>query len=142
MQQVSNYDIIIGIDPGTKTGFAVWHKQTKKIIEINTIPIFEAFERVKSYKSKGFKLKVRFEDARQRQFLGNKGRDHLQGAGSIKRDCRIWGKFLQAEDIEFDMVPPRSVKTKVKPHYFKQLTGITVRTSEHARDACMLCFGF
>ena len=83
---------------------------------------------------------VRIEDARQRRWLGNKGREALQGAGSIKRDATIWEDFLTDKKIPFEMVAPSRNSTKLSAEVFKRLTGWQGRTSEHSRDAAMLVF--
>ena len=131
--------LIIGIDPGTHTGIAVYDKAAKEIIYIKTVTIVEAIDKVRELKS-GISL-VRFEDARLRRWYGNSGREQLQGAGSIKRDCTIWEEFLKAEKIPFEAVAPRNIMTKMEAGYFAKLTGYTGRTSEHSRDAAMLVWG-
>jgi hypothetical protein len=87
------------------------------------------------------KCLVRFEDARQRKWFGNAGREQLQGAGSIKRDCAIWEDFLKDLGVDFEMVAPKNTVTKISKEYFKQLTGYKGVTSEHGRDAAMLVYG-
>ena len=64
-----------------------------------------------------------------------------QGAGSIKRDAKIWEDFLNRKNIDFQMVNPTSRKTKINKDYFQKLTGYKGNTSEHGRDAAMLVFG-
>ena len=39
-------EIYIGIDPGVKTGFAVWDSYKKQFIAIETLMIHEAFDQV------------------------------------------------------------------------------------------------
>ena len=132
--------IVIGIDPGVKTGMAVYNTKTKQILEVGTCMIHEGFEAVLSYKPL-IKL-VRIEDARKRKWLGANARDKQQGAGSVKRDCKAWEDFLTAKGIPFELVSPGATRTKVTAAYFKQLTGLETRTSNHARDAAMLVIGF
>lgn len=131
--------LIIGIDPGTHTGIAVYDKATKEIIFLKTVGIIEAIDKVRELKSDT--VLVRFEDARLRRWYGNSGREQLQGAGSIKRDCAIWEGFLKKENIPFEAVAPRNIMTKMEAGYFAKLTGYTGLTSEHSRDAAMLCGG-
>lgn len=132
--------IVIGIDPGVKTGIAVYNTKTKEMLEIGTCMLHEAFEAVLSYKP--LLKMVRVEDARKRKWLGKNAEAKQQGAGSVKRDCKAWEDFLTAKGIPFEMVSPGAAKTKVNEAYFKQLTGIKTRTSNHARDAAMLVWGF
>jgi len=129
-------EVLIGIDPGTNTGFAVKDRDGFKVVE--TLTIWEALSRVKAWKAlAGARLFVRVEDARQRKWFGNTGPEKWKGAGSIARDCSIWEEFLTHEKIAFEMVHPRDVKATT-PERFKSLTGWTRRTSIHAREAAWL----
>jgi len=132
--------ILIGVDPGVKTGFCLYDTAQKKITTLETLKIHQAFFLIHQLTTEQ-DIKVYFEDARQRNWFGTSGREKLQGAGSIKRDCKAWQDFLEDEGIEFEMIPPRNNMTKTKADFFKSITGWTERTSEHARDAAMLVFG-
>lgn len=132
--------VYIGIDPGTKTGFSAYDKGIKKLIDVRTLAIHEAFELVKEYHLAG-KIHVRVEDARKRKWFGANAAAKMQGAGSVKRDCSAWQKFLEKNKIPFDMPAPGKSKTKVSKEYFKMLTGWDKICSEHARDSAMLVFG-
>lgn len=134
------YKYYIGIDPGVKTGLAVWGVNERQLIQVQTLTIHEALQKVFNWRDIG--IKVRFEDARQRKWFGKAGREQLQGAGSIKRDCKIWDDFLKSLNMDFEMVPPKNNKTKQDAETFRRLTGYTGTTSEHGRDAAMLVFGF
>lgn len=83
------------------------------------------------------------EDARQRKWYNDAGksRDKLQGAGSIKRDCKIWEDFLRDKGIPFKLIAPKNNTTKLSAPAFKSITGYTGRTCEHSRDAAMMVYG-
>lgn len=134
--------ILIGIDPGVNTGFAVWDKRKQKLIEVKSLGFHQAQEAVNNYHQKyGKGLFVRVEDARLRKWFGNKGREVLQGVGSVKRDSQLWSEFLQMKQIEHQMIHPITGATKLNAERFKALTGWKERTNEHARDAAMLVVG-
>lgn len=135
--------IYIGIDPGTHTGIAVWSHEQRKFVSVETKTICEAMEDILSLGDQyGIdNILVKFEDARLRKWFGTAGREQLQGAGSIKRDCQIWQEFLSSKSIPFAAVAPKANRTKMRAEAFKKYTGWTSRTSEHARDAAMLVFG-
>ncbi len=142
----------IGIDPGVNTGVAVWDNKQHTFLQIKTVKIHEAMELVKDMKliaaTDQTKLIVRVEDARKRKWFekkySRKGEEEnvLQGAGSIKRDSRIWEDFLTDYHVEFQMVAPKGGMTKYTAERFQALTGWKGRTNEHNRDAAMLVFGF
>lgn len=71
----------IGIDTGVHTGFAVWHSDTKYFAEVSTMTITQAMERVKMISNIRGKDSIRLfiEDARQRKWFGNTGRERLKG---------------------------------------------------------------
>ena len=134
--------IYIGIDPGTHTGIAVWSHQEQRFFALGTKTMYEATEDVLNLVNKYGRdnIFVRFEDARKRNWFGNAGREQLQGAGSIKRDCSLWEEFLTAKNIPFAAVAPKANRTKMTAEQFERYTGWAKRTSEHARDAAMLVF--
>ena len=144
--------IYIGIDPGVKTGVAVWDNRQRTFLQIETVKIHRAMELVRLYKHKaadvGTKLIVRVEDARQRKWFerkyDKKGEEEnvLQGAGSIKRDSKIWDDYLSDMGVEYQMVAPKGGMTKYTKERFQALTGWKKPTNEHNRDAAMLVFGF
>ena len=137
--------IHIGIDPGVKTGFAVWDSEKQMFLEISTCTITEAMNRVIIHRNmsltSGKDIMLHIEDARLRKWYGNSGREKLQGAGSVKRDSKIWDDFCKENEIEYRMVAPKNNRTKVSKEYFTKITGWTKPTTDHARDAAMMVFG-
>lgn len=142
MRKIKKYEIVIGIDAGVHTGYAIWNKKTKTLIVAKSLKIHEAMVRVKMLYESNSNTLVRVEDARQRKWFGNAGREKLQGAGSVKRDSQIWEDYLKDLGVDFVMVAPKNNTTKLNAESFKQITGYQGKTNEHARDAAMLCFGF
>lgn len=138
---MKKYQYYIGIDTGVNTGFAVWDTELQKYQNIYTLKIDEAMEMINVYKYNHVSIFVRFEDARLRKWFADSGREKLQGAGSVKRDAKIWEDFLTRKQIHFESVPPRKNKTKLSAKEFKNITKYEGRTTEHGRDAAMLVFG-
>jgi len=132
---------VCGVDPGVSTGFAVYDRHEKVLLQVSTLSILTAMTRVLDLIAHGCEIEIRFEDARLRRFFGSKGREVLQGAGSIKRDCSIWQEFCELHGIKYTAIAPQKAVTKVDAVLFGKLTGYTGRTSEHSRDASMLVFG-
>lgn len=135
--------IYIGIDPGTRTGMAVWDSKEREFFSLETLPIHRALEEVGMWwKANPENIQVVFEDARQRTWFGYGDTNaKAQGAGSVKRDCSIWEDFCKDYGIPFQAKPPVKGATKVTSDYFKTISGYTGRTSEHSRDAAMLVIG-
>ena len=133
--------IYIGIDPGVNTGIAVWDSDIKEFRYVASIKIHKAIDFVLAM-SKDYDLKVVVEDARKRRWYGANSNAKVQGAGSIKRDCKIWDDFLQDYRINSIMRAPQKGMTKMSAAQFKRLTGWKERTNEHSRDAAMLVYGY
>ncbi len=131
----------IGIDTGVNTGYSVWDSGKKQLLAVETLTITQALGRVLGmFHQYEDKVYVYIEDARKRNWFGNAGREQLQGAGSIKRDAKIWEDFCKENKINFEMVAPKNNTTKVSADYFKKLTKWDLRTTEHSRDAAMLVY--
>ena len=129
--------ILIGIDPGVNTGYAKWDADIMQFHCIESMGILSAIHRIEAAPA----VLVIWEDARLRTWFGTKGRESLQGAGSIKRDCGIWAEFFAAAGIPNCPVKPQVGGTKWTASAFAKLTGWTERTNEHGRDAAMLVYG-
>lgn len=140
---MKTYDYILGIDPGTQTGLAIWDRQEKSFHTLVTCDILDAMELIRKSKSCWpDRLFVRIEDPTKRKWFGSTGRERLQGAGSVKRDFRILVALLKKLDIPYDAFEPKSNATKLDSGQFAKITGVTTRTSQHVRDAAMSVFGF
>lgn len=132
--------LFVGIDTGVNTGIAIWDPENQEFLDIQTVKIHQAMAMIKILLEDS-KIIVRVEDARQRKWFGKSGREKLQGAGSVKRDCKIWEDYLRDLHVKFEMVSPSRNITKLSDEQFKKITKYRGRTSEHARDAAMLVFG-
>lgn len=134
--------LIVGLDPGVKTGFAIWSRAEQRLTAIETLGITQAMTRIRAMADDETLHSVRFEDARLRKWFGTRGWEALQGAGSVKRDCSIWEEFLQGlVGVPFLPVSPQAKGAKLDARAFAKLTGWRGRTSEHGRDAAMLVWG-
>lgn len=139
------YRYFVGIDTGCNTGVAVWDKENKKLQSVETMPIHKALEMVNGLLEWNYlepDTFIRIEDARKRKWFGARSDHKVQGAGSIKRDAKIWEDFLNDLKVDFEMVAPKNNKTKMNAESFKKITGWQGKTNEHGRDAAMLVYGF
>lgn len=138
-----NYRYLIGIDTGTKTGICVYGTIDKRIRHISTCKIHEAMKSVEYWEeSNPGEVFVRVEDARKATYGRQDDFHKAQGAGSVKRDAKIWEDFLESLKIDFEMVRPNNKITKLNNETFKKITGYCERVSEHAMDAAMLVYGY
>ena len=127
---------IIGIDPGVNTGWA--RMLDGKLIACDSRPIHAAMQEIKRWHRIGELKLVVFEDARLR---GGDDPKRAQGAGSVKRDSKIWADFLADLGCPTLAVKPQKGGTKWTAEQFAKLTGWKARTNEHGRDAALLIWG-
>lgn len=134
--------IMVGIDPGVVTGLCVWDRRQQMLVEVTSMGICEAMNRVRRLADSGELHSVTFEDARLRTgWFGGNSAARAQGAGSIKRDCSIWVEFLGGLLIPYKSVSPKAKGAKLDQRQFAKLSGWTAETNEHGRDAAMLVLG-
>lgn len=146
-----NRKLLIGIDPGSKTGMAI--VENSAITEIRTCGIIEAMRRVielrQLWQDSSMEMTVVVEDARLRRWFGavdkkqaRYGSGVREGAGAAKRESAIWEEFLVEMKINHRMVPPLKGGTKLSATQFEAMTGHKQRTSSHARDAGVLTWHY
>lgn len=135
--------ILIGIDTGVNTGFAVAADRGNggELEQVESLSITQAMEKVKELIEQWGNENVclYIEDARQRTWFTG-GREKAQGVGSVKRDAQIWEDWCNEQGLNYLMIHPAANATKTKADVFKKRTGWIERTNEHARDAAMLVF--
>lgn len=138
------YDFVIGIDPGTETGWAVWSCSGSELIAVGCSKLHSALLRIKeSSEIKDNRLFVRIENPNTwKPFGGKRNNAKLQGAGSIKRDYAILTDALTDWGIAFEGVSLHAAPKKLTAEAFRKLTGWQERTNQHGRDAAMLCWKY
>lgn len=134
---------VIGIDPGVKTGVAVWDRLYRRFELLKTLTIIDAIELLRQYNSNPENpIFVRIEDPNKRKWFGDNPEARRQGAGSVKRDFKIFKDFMEKNDIPYDAVNPKNIPTKTDAGLFRAITGYIGSTSSHARDAGMMVYRF
>ena len=150
----------IGIDPGRKTGFAVWDSSDKKLCVVKTFSFWQVADELEEISST-FLIHapepcaldvlptVVIEDpSKNKPTFFRKGMTQRemqkisQNVGANKEHGLLM--IDRAESLGFEVIrvrPYSKTQTKLKADTFKKITGYQGRTSEHARDAAMLVFG-
>lgn len=133
----------IGIDPGIRTGVAIWDRDKKDFELLSTMGIIEAIRVLEKYISDPENpVFVRIEDPNQRKWYGENSEAKKQGAGSVKRDFKIFKDFLEKNKVPYHAVNPKYLRTKVDKVVFRKITGYAGSTSNHSRDAGLMVYRF
>lgn len=150
LASIRKYSIVIGIDPGTNTGFTAYNCDTKQYLHCETLPIHIAIFRIEKLVEFDFfprGMLIIVEDSRH---ISGPNEKKL-GAGSIRRDCSIWEDYLEelvkrtSKDITFIFVRPTNNKyLKMNPHEWTKYSKYQGNRmpSEHARDSATYLFKY
>jgi hypothetical protein len=138
-----NNKILIGIDPGSTNGFAVYDCETKHLTSVYGFKTWEVIARINCYLSKNLEIKVYIEDPTTwKPFKGIANQAHrMKGAGSVTARFHAILEYLEDNDINHVRVPIQGNAKKMNAEMFKKVTGFVGRTNEHGRDAALLIFG-
>lgn len=144
--------IYIGIDPGQKTGIAIWDSVNRTLKHGKpTAGFTDAWEIITQHNPAACRVVI--EDNRKypvllKKITGNK-KINLQRAAKIGRnigqvDARvtILEELLLIHGYKYELYDPRVQRTtKIDAAYYARLTGFNGVTNEHQRDAGMMVFG-
>jgi hypothetical protein len=131
---------IVGVDPGSKTGLAVYDKTLKRILEIRTTDFWGCYKYLKDELHDGLIQKVIIEVPKTKSNWHKKSCDITSAnIGGIFREAKLLADGIEGLGYEVIRVHPPG---KVDCEYVKRLTGWTGKTNEHTGDAIMLCWGF
>ena len=140
----------IGIDPGIKTGFAVWCSINKQFDVIKTATFWEVYDEITEelssweYESDLLTACIVIEDPGQNKTTfqrrtNNKGMQRI--SRNVGANCReatlLIERFIE---LDYTVLPVRPTASKLDAKAFKRMTGYTKRTSQHGRDAAMLVY--
>ncbi len=134
----------IGIDPGVNTGIAIYDKVEGVLTSVKTLNIVSAQRFIVEWELEvaapsNAEFFFILEDARLRKkFVGNAER--FQGAGSVKRDSKMWCEFFVERGYRFYRKAPVAALNNWTQESFRAYTGYMGITSKHSRSAAMLVY--
>lgn len=139
----------IGIDPGLETGFVTYDRETKLIIQADTLPFWRVYGWFEAFKDTTDKYLVMIETPNSKRPIyaridGNSDvgrvRENMSARiGANRREAELLAEGIERLGFEVKRVTPTRTKWTAKD--LKQRTGITERTNQHVRDAIALVYG-
>ena len=139
MNFMATYKNYIGLDPGTKTGLAVWDGNKFPILE--TVSFWKAYRFIKNNYNPSDTLVV-IEKSKTKKVWQRKGKQGVAettafNVGMSFREAELLIEGLESLGFKVLIIHPQG---KMDSEVFKRYTKYEGRTSEHARDAGMLVF--
>ena len=129
------YKSVIGVDPGTSTGWAVVDILNRELIILETLDFWSAHYTLASDVVLPEETIVVIEVPR------NKKNWHGAGAavdvGGVVREAALFADGAERLGFSVERVHPRG---KIPSKNFNRITGWTGRSNEHTRDAGMLAW--
>ena len=152
--------IYIGIDPGAKTGLAVWDSRKRSFCTLSTFTFWKCVAHLEKYLEAymdthfetGTKrpMQVIIEDPNLNKvtFRRQEGETGIndrkgQNVGMNKRDAQLWIAYFEERWPQIQVIQRKPDKhtSKKDAKAFQMLTKYQGETSQHARDAALLIFG-
>jgi hypothetical protein len=145
--------VVVGIDPGISTGFAVWDSEKREFTVLKTLDFWKVIDRLKLlHFNHGKELLVVIEDPNGNKpvFMKKGVKSNAmairvgQNVGSNKREASLLIEYCRNKGINVKPVIPGKKATgkgKITKEYFNKISGYTGSTSQHGRDAAMMILG-
>lgn len=135
--------VVIGIDPGKQTGYAVYSMTERRLVQVLTTDFWAAYNRVRQWTLQDVHLVVVEVPDSRHVWHGSAGSEKANQrmglhVGMAIREGELMVEGLRRSGYNVHTANPRG---KVDAARFAQFTGWTARTSQHARDAALLCYG-
>ena len=149
--------VLVGLDPGTETGFAVWSPTRGALVHVASGPFWDVQTALATLCApvtetpsawSGWRVAgVVIEDPRRlpvyaRHRGANRGeRDRIaRSVGRIDRDVELWASWLASAGYAVRLVQPTRRK-KWDREALRRVSGWSAPTNEHGRDAARLVVG-
>jgi hypothetical protein len=134
--------VVIGLDPGVNTGFALIEDQ--KIEILHTINPLDVLGFLSFHKPD----RVVFEDSRLTSFLFTSNaklavaKNMARKVGQVDMVCSLIVTACDRLGIPAHGISPKGKGAKLNAAQFKAATGWAGKSNEHERDACMVAWPY
>jgi hypothetical protein len=138
--------VVIGIDPGTATGFALWDASERAFLVICSASFFDACTMLRKAAERYDVRACVVEDSRAlpiyQRNRGAKGQALAavgRSVGVTDRDTTLWLDLCERLGIPAVAAKPQK-RGKWKADDLARITGYDARTNQHGRDAGRLAY--
>jgi hypothetical protein len=134
--------IILGIDPGQKTGLAIY--RDGKLVSLETIAPVDIIDFIKNSCAN----RIIFEDSRLQSVVWSRGTNAAaaskiaRNVGQIDAWCSLIVAACEKEQIMCLGVSPKGKGEKMNADRFEAFTGWTGSSNQHERDAAMVAWPY
>jgi hypothetical protein len=140
--------MIIGIDPGKKTGIAIF--KNKELEEVRTLSPYQTVLFIQENSDKIKRAIIEYSKNQSYIFQEPKLRSRPSAFGKIGRNigqvdglCELYIECLETNEIPVGKISPLSKGHKYKSEEFKSyFPKFKGRTNEHERDATKIVYKF
>lgn len=133
----------IGIDPGTRTGLAIYDRQLDAIVYGQTLTFWKVFDVLKKYGPDEAEVIVEDCSMNKPRFRHKEGfriQDRMsRNVGSVQRESVLIIEGI--ERLGYRVLGIKPTSGKWDDRTCKRVTRWMERTSQHVRDAIKLCYG-
>ena len=139
----TDWRFVIGIDPGTHTGFAVYSVERRSFNDLLTLTFWEAFDKVLEYPPESTKVIIEVPSTNTVwQAMPKTGIRPIQrqavNVGRVIREAELLAEGIFSRGY---LVIKSNPIGKADKRRFQRITGFMGRLNQHQRDAGMLCWG-
>lgn len=143
---------VVGIDPGVKTGFSVWDREGKRLLNVETADFWTVFFRVSNapiLRQENTLIVIEvahyaptFRGRKDKAENFNTMSRMARNVGQVTREAQLLVEGFRRLGYTVQEQKPlgKAKKAEDDIQQFQRLTGWTERTSQHARDAARMCF--
>lgn len=134
--------LILGIDPGLKTGVA--HFDGGKLVRLETIHPADIPQLLQQHRP----ARVVFEDSRLQSHVWKRGTGVAAAAkiarnvGEVDAWCRLIVATCERLGIAAHGISPQGKGAKLDAAQFEHLTGWSQRSNQHERDSALVAWTF
>jgi len=134
---------ILGLDPGSRTGLAVWDRTDQKLLDIRTVAKAKAFDEALRLAREHAVDIILVEQNKDTVYNrpGQNPRAMLRIAKNVGQNIAFaedLARRLRAEGFTVELVPPIRRGTKWSRETWEAHMGYSGRSSSHSRDASIL----